>query len=40
MKSRCGEVPRPLQVVTSINEASLVATAKSGETAALDTLYT
>ena len=30
----------PLQVVTSINEASLRQTAKSGETAALDTLYT
>jgi len=31
-------VPSPLQVVTSINEASLLATAKSGETAALDTV--
>jgi len=39
MESRNGEVPSPLQVVTSINEASLLATAKSGETAALDTLY-
>ncbi len=39
MESRYGEVPSPLQVVTSINEASLLATAKSGETAALDTLY-
>jgi len=40
MENRYGEVPRPLQVVTSINEASLLATAKSGETAALDTMYT
>jgi RNA polymerase sigma factor (sigma-70 family) len=39
MESRYGEVPSPLQVVTSTNEASLLATAKSGETAALDTLY-
>jgi RNA polymerase sigma factor (sigma-70 family) len=39
MESRNGEVPSPLQVVTSINEASLLATAKSGEAAALDTLY-
>ena len=39
MDSKYGEVPSPLQVVTSINEASLVATAKSGETAALDTLH-
>ena len=39
MESRNGEVPSPLQVVTSINEASLLATAKRGETAALDTLY-
>jgi hypothetical protein len=38
MESRYGEVPSPLQVVTSINEASLLATAKSGETAALDTV--
>jgi len=36
-----GGLPAPsaLHVVTSINEASLLATAKSGETAALDTLY-
>ena len=40
MESRYGEVPSPLQVVTSINEASLLATAKSGETAARATLYT
>jgi hypothetical protein len=40
MESRYGEVPSHLKVVTSINEASLLATAKSGETAALDTLYT
>jgi hypothetical protein len=39
MESRYGEMPPPLQVVTSINEASLLATAKSGETPALDTLY-
>src|SRR5580692_3625194 len=39
MESRYGELPSPLQVVTSINEASLLAIAKSGETAALDTLY-
>src|SRR5271169_774827 len=39
MESRNGEVPSHLQVVTSINEASLLATAKSGEAAALDTLY-
>jgi RNA polymerase sigma-70 factor (ECF subfamily) len=39
MGSRYGEVPSPLQAVTSTNEASLLATAKSGETAALDTLY-
>ena len=39
MESRNGEVPSPLQVVTSINEASLLATAKSGEATALDTLY-
>jgi RNA polymerase sigma-70 factor (ECF subfamily) len=39
MESRTGEVPSPLQVVTSSNEASLLATAKSGETAALDTPY-
>src|SRR5258708_2332432 len=31
MESRYGEVPSPLQVLTSINEASLLATAKSGE---------
>ena len=31
---------RLLQVVTSINEASLLATAKSGDTPVLDTLYT
>ena len=39
MESRNGEVPSPLQVVTSINEAGLLATAKSGEAAAVDTLY-
>ena len=39
MESRYGEVPSPLQVVTSINEAGLLATAKRGEAAALDTLY-
>jgi RNA polymerase sigma factor (sigma-70 family) len=39
MESRTREVPSPLQVVTSRNEASLLATAKSGEVAALDTLY-
>jgi RNA polymerase sigma factor (sigma-70 family) len=39
MESRNGEAPSPLQVVTSINEASLLATAKSGEAAAVDTLY-
>jgi hypothetical protein len=38
MESRYGEVPSPLQVVTSINEASLLGTAKSGETPALDVL--
>src|SRR5258708_24705495 len=30
MEDRNGEVPSPLQVVTSINEASLLAAAKSG----------
>ena len=39
MESGYGEGPSPLEVVTSINEASLLATAKCGETAALDTLY-
>jgi RNA polymerase sigma factor (sigma-70 family) len=39
MESRNGEVPSPLKVLTSINTASLLATAKSGETAALETLY-
>jgi RNA polymerase sigma-70 factor (ECF subfamily) len=39
MESRNGEAPPPLQVVTSINEASLLPTAKSGEAAAVDTLY-
>ena len=39
MESRYGEVPSPLQAVTSTNEASLLAIARSGETAALDTLY-
>jgi RNA polymerase sigma-70 factor (ECF subfamily) len=39
MESRNGEVPSPLQVVTNINEATLLATARSGEAAALDTLY-
>jgi RNA polymerase sigma-70 factor (ECF subfamily) len=37
MESRYGAVPSPPQMVTSINEASLLATANSGETAALDT---
>ena len=32
-------VPSALQVVTSMNEAGLLAAAKNGETAALDTLY-
>jgi hypothetical protein len=40
MESRYGEVPSALQVVTSINEASLLATESTGETTALDTLYT
>jgi hypothetical protein len=31
--------PSALQEVTGMNEASLLATAKSGETAALDALY-
>src|SRR4029077_16419710 len=39
MESKNGEVPSPLQVVTNINEAALLATARSGEAAALDTLY-
>jgi RNA polymerase sigma factor (sigma-70 family) len=39
MESRNGEVPSPLQVVTNINEATLLATARSGEAVALDTLY-
>jgi RNA polymerase sigma factor (sigma-70 family) len=39
MESRNGEVPSTLQVVTGIGEASLLAAAKSGEAAALDTLY-
>ena len=30
-ESTCGEVPSALQVVTSINEAGLLARAKSGE---------
>jgi RNA polymerase sigma-70 factor (ECF subfamily) len=38
MESRYGALPSSLQAVTSINEASLLATAHSGETAALDTL--
>jgi hypothetical protein len=38
METRYGEVPSPLPVVTSINEAAFLTTAKSGETAALDTL--
>jgi len=37
MESRNGEVPSPLQVVTNINTTSLMATARSGEAAALDT---
>src|SRR6267378_3194127 len=39
MGSTYRAVPSALQVVTSMNEASLLAAAKSGETAALDTLY-
>jgi RNA polymerase sigma factor (sigma-70 family) len=39
MESRNGEVPSPLQVGTGIGEASFLAAAKSGEAAALDTLY-
>jgi RNA polymerase sigma factor (sigma-70 family) len=39
MESRNGEVPSPLKVVKDIGEASLLAAAKSGEAAALDTLY-
>ena len=39
MESRNVEVPSPLQVVTNINDAALLATARSGEAAALDTLY-
>src|SRR5258708_17765743 len=39
MEIRNGEVPSPLQVVTNVNEATLLATARSGEAAALDTLY-
>jgi len=39
MESRNVEAPSSLQVVTSINEATLLATAKSGEAAAVDTLY-
>jgi len=39
MQSRNGEAPSRLQVVRSINGASLLATAKSGEAAAVDTLY-
>jgi len=38
MESGYGAVPSPLQVVTCINEASLLATAHSGDTAALETL--
>ena len=37
MEIRNGEVPSPLQVVTNINRTSLLATARSGEAAALDT---
>jgi RNA polymerase sigma factor (sigma-70 family) len=39
MESRNGVAPSPLQVVTGIDKASLLATTKSGEAAALDTLY-
>src|ERR1700731_4916212 len=39
MESKNGEVPSPLKAVTTINEDSLLATAKSGEAAAVDTLY-
>jgi RNA polymerase sigma-70 factor (ECF subfamily) len=39
MESTYRAVPSALQVVTSMNEADLVAAAKNGETAALDTLY-
>lgn len=39
MESRNGEVSSPLQVVTNINEASLLSTARSGEVAALEALY-
>src|SRR4029077_13736992 len=39
MESKNGEVPSPQQAVTGINEASLLATAKSGEAAAVDTPY-
>lgn len=39
MESRNGEVSSPLQVVTNINEASLLSTARSGEVAALEGLY-
>jgi RNA polymerase sigma-70 factor (ECF subfamily) len=38
MDNRYGALPSSLQAVTSINEASLLATARSGEAAALDTL--
>jgi RNA polymerase sigma factor (sigma-70 family) len=39
MGSTYGAVPSALQVVTTTNEASLLAAARNGETAALDTLY-
>ena len=39
MESRNGVVPSRLQVVTGLGEASVLAAAKSGEAAALDTLY-
>jgi RNA polymerase sigma-70 factor (ECF subfamily) len=39
MESTYKAVPPALQVVTSVNEAGLLAAAKKGETTALDTLY-
>jgi RNA polymerase sigma factor (sigma-70 family) len=39
MQSRYKVVPPPPQVATSVNEAGLLAAAKNGEAAALDTLY-
>ena len=40
MESRYGEVASPLQVLTSINEASLLVQQRAVKTPALDTLYT